>query len=162
MLAMLQTTADAGVRRLGWIEWAWLLPGHIRIKAKLDTGAKTSSVDAVDIEGFERDDEPWVRFRIPLGERRDDSDHGKDVILERPVERRTRVKDHERGSDERYVVNLELCIGGKTFVTPVTLADRSHFNYPLLLGRLALRKRAVVDPARTFTASDSCPAVPAS
>ncbi len=146
-------------QHLGWIEWAWLLPGDIKVKTKLDTGAKTSSIDAVDIEAFERDDEVWVRFRIPLSERPDDSDHGADVHVERPVVRETRIKEHERDSVTRYVVEMDLCIGGMTFTTPMTLADRGGFNYPLLLGRSALKGHTVVDPARTFTASESCAAV---
>ncbi len=145
-------------QRLGWIEWAWLQPGSIKVKTKLDTGAKTSSIHAEDIESFERDDEVWVRFRIPLSQRPDDSDHGADVHLERPVIRETRIKEHERDSVTRYVVEMDLCIGGMTFTTPMTLADRGGFNYPLLLGRSALKGRTVIDPARTFTASDSCAA----
>lgn len=145
-------------QRLGWIEWARLLPGDIKIKTKLDTGAKTSSIHAVAIEPFERDGEEWVRFRIPLAQRPDDSDHGADVDVERPVVRETRIKEHERDSVTRYVVEMDLCIGGMTFTTPMTLADRGGFNYPLLLGRSALKGRTVIDPARTFTASDRCAA----
>lgn len=143
-------------QQLGWIEWAWLLPGNIKVKTKLDTGAKTSSIDAIDIEPFERDDEEWVRFRIPLSQRPDDSDHGADVRVERPVIRETRIKEHDRDSVSRYVVEMDLCIGGMTFTTPMTLADRGGFNYPLLLGRSALKGRTLIDPAHTFTASDSC------
>jgi len=141
---------------LGWIEWAWLQPGHIKVKTKLDTGAKTSSIHAVDIEPFEREGETWVRFRIPLKQRPDDSDHGADVDVERRVVRETRIKEHARDSVTRYVVEMDLCIGGMTFTTPMTLADRGRFNYPLLLGRSALKGRMVIDPARTFTASVSC------
>lgn len=145
-------------QHLGWIEWAWLLPGNIKVKTKLDTGAKTSSIHAVDIEAFERDAGVWVRFRIPLKQRPDDSDHGADIHVERPVIRETRIKKHERDSVTRYVVEMDLCIGGMTFTTPMTLADRGGFNYPLLLGRSALKGRSVIDPAHTFTASGSCEA----
>ncbi len=148
--------AAAGPRTLGWLEWAWLEPGHVRIKAKLDTGARTSSIDAADIEPFERDGEPWVRFRVPLASRPDDSDHGEDLVYERRVLREVRVKDHLHASHVRYVVRLRLCVGGLAFFTPVTLADRSRFNYPLLLGRLALQGRYTVDAARKFTADHSC------
>ena len=53
-------------RRMGWLEWSWLEPGHVRLKTKLDTGARTSSLHAEDIATFERDGETWVRFRVPL------------------------------------------------------------------------------------------------
>ncbi len=147
----------AGKPTLGWIEWGWLQPGHIKIKTKLDTGAKTSSIDATDIEAFKRNGDEWVRFRIPLAARPDDTNQPRDLHLERKVRRITKIKDHERKSALRYVVKLRLCIGGRTFLTPMTLADRGRFNYPLLLGRSALKKLAVVDAAKTFTASRSCP-----
>jgi len=139
---------------LGWIEWSWLEPGAIKIKTKLDTGAKTSSIDALDIEEFERDGKRWVRFRIPLARRTDDSDHGEDLVLERRVRRETMIKDHDSKSSKRYVVKLSMCIGGSRFSTEVNLADRSRFNYPLLLGRSALKHRALVDASRVFTAGE--------
>lgn len=154
--AMLHAQAGAEPRTLGWLEWAWLQPGHIKVKTKLDTGARTSSIHAVDIQRFERDRERWVRFRIPLAQRPDDSDHGEDLLLERAIERETRIKEHDSESTQRYVVNMDLCIGGVTLTTPVTLADRGGFNYPLLLGRSTLQGHAVIDPARKFTASRSC------
>jgi hypothetical protein len=156
--SLLCTQVQASQRVLGWLEWARLEPGHIKIKTKLDTGAKTSSIDADDIEAFTRDNHPWVRFRVPLGGRPDDSDHGVDLFFELPVLRETRIKHHVLNPTTRYVVHLKLCVGGTTFTTPVTLADRRRFNYPLLLGRLALKGRALVDAGRIFTASHSCAA----
>jgi len=149
--------SSAGKPTLGWIEWGWLQPGHIKIKTKLDTGAKTSSIDAKDIEAFKRDGEDWVRFRIPLADRPDDTNRPRDLHFERKITRKAKIKDHHRKSASRYVVKMRLCIGGRTFSTPMTLADRSRFNYPLLLGRSALKKLAIVNSARTFTASRSCP-----
>lgn len=141
---------------LGWLEWSWLLPAEVRLKAKLDTGARTSSIHAVDIEPFEHNNNKWVRFRIPLSQRSDDTDHKDDLVLERPVEREVHIKDHVDQARSRFVVSLSFCVGGITFETPVSLADRSRFNYPLLFGRLAISGRAVVDPAQTFTANKRC------
>ncbi len=159
LLLLLVTSAQAVANTpltLGWLEWAWLQPGPVKIKAKLDTGAKTSSIYAVDIESFERDGALWVRFRIPLAKRHNKSSDVGHMVLERLVERETRIKDHKDTSRRRYVVMLDMCIGGHNIRTPVTLADRGRFNYPMLLGRLALQGRVVVDPARIFTASRSC------
>ncbi|MFT5417899.1 MAG: hypothetical protein ACI915_004244 [Gammaproteobacteria bacterium] len=150
------TEVFADQRTLGWLEWAWLEPGAVKIKTKLDTGAKTSSIYAVNIVPFERDGSPWVRFKIPLDKRSNEIGHLEYLSVERMVERETRIKDHYDESRERFVVLMEMCIGGTTFSTPVTLADRGRFNYPLLLGRLALRGRVVVDAERIFTASHSC------
>jgi hypothetical protein len=67
------------------------------------------------------------------------------------------IKEHEGRPHERLVVNIDLCLGGMTFTTPVTLADRSRFNYPLLVGRIALQGRAAVDPARKYVNRRDCP-----
>lgn len=158
VLALLCLSAPALARQqtLGWLEWAWLQPGHVRLKTKLDTGARTSSIDATDISLLERDNKPWVRFRIPLKNRPEDTDRKEDLVFERPLVGEVAVKDHARDSQRRYVVELELCLAGETFRTPVTLADRSGFNYPLLLGRLALQGRAVIDPAAIFIHKRRC------
>lgn len=144
--------SHAGPRTLGWLEWSYLLPGPVQLKTKLDTGARTSSIDAVDIMPYEHEGARWVRFRVPLSERPDDSDHGRDLVLERPVAREILIKEHAGDSSTRYVVRLDFCIDGMTFTTPVSLTSRKRFNYPVLLGRIALKRRAIVDPAGKFTA----------
>jgi hypothetical protein len=149
--------AEARPRTFGWLEWAWLEPGHTRIKAKLDTGAKTSSIHAEDVELFERDGEEWVRFKVPLGTRKHAPKSARDIHLERPLVRQVLIKEHEGPAARRHVVNVDLCLGGITFTTPVTLADRSRFLYPLLLGRVALQGRAVIDPAQKYLATRRCP-----
>lgn len=154
LLLPLANAADAHV--LGWLEWAALYPGNIKLKTKLDTGAKTSSVDAIEIKAFKRAEVPWVRYTIPLSQRLDDSDHGKDLVLESPVLRKVKIKNHHGAPDERYVVSLTICLGGQILTIPVSLADRRHFNYPLLLGRTALMGHAVVDPGKTFSVNESC------
>lgn len=149
-------SATTAPKTFGWLEWTYLGRDSIRIKTKLDTGAKTSSIHAEHIVPFEQDGEAWVRFTIPIGDRPDDSDHGKDIVVERPVVRRTVIKEHAGENDERFVVELRVCIGGNMVRTPMTLADRSKFNYPLLLGRTTLAGIAVVDPGRTFTTKKRC------
>ncbi|NNM00306.1 MAG: hypothetical protein HKO62_06120 [Gammaproteobacteria bacterium] len=158
LLTLTGAVALAKPRTLGWLEWAWLEPAHVRLKTKLDTGARTSSIHAVDVQAFERDGETWVRFRVPLSKRPEDTDHDGDLVLERPVVREVRIKDHEAVSMRRYVVSLDFCTDGMAFTTQVTLANRGGFNYPLLLGRLAMQERIAVDPGRKFTARRSCQA----
>ena len=138
-------------RTLGWIEWAWLEPDHARLKAKLDTGARTSSLHALAIERYARDGRDWVRFEVPLAPRA-----GRVLRLERPLLREANIKTHGETTVSRPVVEVALCVGGLTFTTPVTLTDRSRFNYPLLLGRRALAGRAQVDVAQTFLHDDGC------
>ena len=140
---------------LGWLEAAYLLPSGIRLRAKLDTGARTSSIHAIDIEPYEKDGEPWVRFSVPYKPDKD-VDEYEYLALEKPVIRETRIKEHVGESNTRYVVELEYCLNGKHYHTPFTLADRSNFHYPVLLGRLSLRNKVLVDPSRSFTANESC------
>lgn len=158
-LALLLFTPGAwssSTSTLGWLEWGYLVPQGIRMKTKLDTGAKTSSLDAADIVPFEVDGQRYVRFRVPVTSRPEDFDVPADFVLERPVERDVIVKKHRGKNEHRYVVELEFCIAGEHFTTPVSLANRSRFNYPLLLGRAALAGRTLVDPARTFSADKGC------
>ena len=156
LCVLLPHTAAAEPQIFGWLEWAYLGPTHTRIKAKLDTGAKTSSIHAADIKLFDRDGEQWVRFRVPFNMNASAAGTKRDVFFERPLLRRAKIKEHDRAAAQRYVVNVDLCLGGLTFTTPVTLADRSRFNYPLLLGRLALESRGAVDPAQKYISGDAC------
>ena len=141
---------------LGWLEWTWLLPHNIKLKTKLDTGAKTSAIDAKEIELFKKDHEDWVRFVVPLRDRPEDSSFDGNVVLERRVERVVAIKRAGQQSAKRYVVHISVCINGQSLTTPVSLADRSLFNYPLLLGRHALRNGFLVDASKTFTTMNDC------
>ncbi|MES2819578.1 MAG: ATP-dependent zinc protease [Pseudomonadota bacterium] len=123
------------------------------LKAKMDTGALTASLSAKDIERFSRDGEDWVRFRLAA--------EGADKTLyEHKLARISKIKSRaEEGDDEdddptrRPVVELMLCLGGEKRTVEVNLADRSRFNYPLLIGAQALEKfDAAINPARKFTA----------
>ncbi|MCV4284504.1 retropepsin-like aspartic peptidase RloA2 [Pseudomonas capsici] len=123
-------------------------------KAKMDTGALTASLSAKDIELFQRDGEDWVRFRLATK----DADR---KVYEHKVARISTIKGRAEGDDEdetidsakRPVVDLELCLGNKKRTVEVNLVDRSHFNYPLLIGAKALREfDAAVNPARRYTA----------
>ncbi len=144
-------------RTFGWLEWGYVEPVHARIKAKLDTGAKTSSIHADQVETFRRDEREWVRFRVPLASRDDGAGAPRDLFFERPVVCSVLIKEHDREPARRPVVEIDLCLGGVSFTTEVTLADRSRFNYPLLLGRVALAGRAVIDPAQKYLATRRCP-----
>jgi len=148
--------ADAA-KVLGWVEWARFEPEHVEVKAKLDTGAKTSSIHAVDIEPFERDGSDWVRFKMPLDSHSHKAGDDDELVFERPVVRTVLIKQHQRESSRRYVIEIDVCLAGERFTTPATLADRSRFLYPLLLGRVALEGRAVVDPAGKHRALCVCP-----
>lgn len=138
----------------GWVEFVELHLGDqpLKLKAKLDTGARSSSLDATDIVPFERDGERWVRFRVSL------PGLEKTALMEQPVVRYVRIKRHRGPNDRRPVIRLPLCLGDELRTVEVNLTDRGRFIYPLLLGRKALTRLAVVDPARTFMRQPGCAA----
>ncbi len=129
---------------LGWVEWVCLDPEGVRMKAKLDTGALTSSMNAMNLERFERDGERWVRFEVidPATEER--------VLLERPVARNVRIVRHEDDPDRRPVVEMEVRLGAIHQRAEFSLVDRSNFVYQVLIGRRFLRGLALVDSEQTF------------
>ncbi len=140
----------------GWVEFVQLhIDGEpLELKAKLDTGARSSSLDATAIEPFERDGERWVRFEVKL------PGMEKTTRLERPVVRYVRIKRHRGPYDRRPVIRLPLCLGDEWRTVEVNLTDRGRFIYPLLLGRKALARLAVVDPSRTYLRAPRCDGAP--
>ena len=138
---------------MGWLESVFIKPYGIRVTAKLDTGAKTSSVHASQIEHFSRDGKEWVRFSFSQEEGK------KHVLIERPLVRTAVIKERQSKSSTRDVVMLTVCKNGKDYETEFTLNDRSNFNYPILLGRSFLENLVLVDSSETFlfkSESDAC------
>lgn len=140
----------AGKVIAGWIEKVRIL--DIRdepIKAKLDSGANTSSIHAIDVKQFERDGDDWVRFTFV------DKDGAKKE-LERPIVRGVKIKDLGGDADRRPVIELDMCFDGRVHKTQFTLSDRSGFNYRILLGRRFMKGVAVIDPDETYLTKDHC------
>ena len=137
----------------GWVEKVQIENLTYDIKAKLDTGAKTSSIHASDVKPFEKDGKRWVKFTLHLTD-----SHGKThkIKLEKPRLRKASIKNNAGDHDLRYVVNLNLCFNGRKYLTEFTLADRSEYIYSILLGRRFLKKVAVIDPAKTFLTLAEC------
>ncbi|CAN5660729.1 RimK/LysX family protein [soil metagenome] len=131
----------------GWREWV-RLPG-IEVpwlKAKLDTGARTSAIHAFDIAELERDGEAWVRYSVhPWQRSREDS-----VVAESPVLDRRQVRSSSGHSEERLVVPMTLELVGITLTVEMTLSRRDEMGFRMLVGREALRQGFVVDPGRSY------------
>ncbi|NVD35495.1 ATP-dependent zinc protease family protein [Marinobacter lutaoensis] len=148
---------------LGFVEWVVLEEAGVRLKARLDTGAKTSSLHAVNIEEFTRDGQEWVRFQVPLGDHEDQPSEGtvahEDVVLtfERPVYRTVLIKRKGAPSQRRHVVKMRFCIAGHSHETQFSLTDRGKFAYPVLLGRRFLRDDSIlVSSEDSFLARQAC------
>jgi hypothetical protein len=132
---------------LGWREWIELPDLDIpRIKAKIDTGARTSALHAFHVEPFTREGQAWVRFCIhPL-----QGDTARVVQCEAPVKDRRVVRDSGGHEELRYVIDTEVKIGEDRFRAEMTLTDRDTMAFRVLLGRTALRARYVIHPGRSY------------
>lgn len=130
----------------------------VSIKAKLDTGALTSSLGATQIERFEKKGKEWIRFKPQVD--------GLDLpVIEKEIVRHSKIKlrnddisdEEDRLHTKRPVVMMDLCFDGKYYSIEVNLTDRSRFNYPLLIGRIALIEfNAIVDPSLKFESKNQC------
>lgn len=149
---LLSLSAQA-LQDIGWVEEGFLLPGNVSIKIKMDTGARTSSLDAKEIERFQRNGKEWVRFKVELI----DSATGHKVVsdFERPVLRNVKLRG-AGGVDHRPVVQMSICIGSRRYDEQFSLRNRSKMLYPMLLGRRTLAHLGAVDVSRTFTQKPRC------
>ena len=131
----------------GWREWV-SLPGIgvPWIKAKLDTGARTSSLHAFDIEEYHRDGEPWVRFMVhPWQRSAEDA-----IVTGLPVHDRRLVRSSSGHEHERIVVLMDVTLVGRTVTAEMTLSNRDEMGFRMLIGREALRQGFLVDPGRSY------------
>lgn len=139
---------------LGWLETTQLTGTGMRIKTKLDPGAKTSSLQGTNIETVERDGKSWVQFDFTDT----DVDTGVEQThrLEGPLVREVVIKRHEADNITRPVVSMQFCLNHQIYRTEFSLADRGKFNYTMLLGRSFLAKVALVDSGSSFLSRPAC------
>jgi hypothetical protein len=136
---------------LGWVEYVEFERPRVRLKAKLDTGATTSSLNAVNLRRFRRGGVSWARFEVL-----DPDEEGNRFTFESPVVRTARIRRHDGLIQQRPVVKLAMCLGHVMLVRQFTLIDRSDFNYQVLVGRNFLRGHIVVDSAARFQTRPDC------
>jgi len=128
---------------VGWREWLALPElGIDKIKAKVDTGARTSCIHAFRVEEFIQDEQVWVRFWVhPI---QDDND--TEIQCQAKVIDQRTVTDSGGHQEQRYVIQTQLLIGGQQWPIEATLTNRDTMKFRMLLGRTAMAGRIVVDP----------------
>lgn len=132
---------------VGWREWV-ALPGTgvDWIKAKIDTGARTSAIHAFDQQEVERNGERWVRFSVHPWQASDEDP----VAVECPLVEMRTVRSSSGHAEERPLVRLDLTLAGRTVEAEVTLSRRDEMGFRMLVGREALAQGFLVDPARSY------------
>jgi hypothetical protein len=132
---------------LGWREWLGFPDiGIEQIKAKVDTGARTSCLHAFFVEPLEREGEAWVRFGIHPLQR----STSEEIVCEAPVKDQRAVRDSGGHEELRYVIETTVTIGSSEHSIEVTLTDRDTMKFRVLLGRTAIREHYVVDAGRSY------------
>lgn len=139
----------AGKVLVGRNEWVGLPDVGTYLKARVDSGANTSSLSATEITPFERDGEDWVRFKLGVNEDDVVVEEVVDEWIEVPVVRRVRIIQ-AAGEESRPVISLMMTLGSIRESVEFTLNDRSHLSYPVLLGRRFLLDISVIDVAQTY------------
>jgi hypothetical protein len=139
--------SKAKKRVIGWREWVALPEfGIERIKAKVDTGARTSSLHAFDLETFQDNGQYFVRFKLKPQQR-----NSKIVVpCCCPVEEYRKVKSSNGQSETRPVIVTDVVLLGDTLPIEITLTNRDTMGFRMLLGRESIRRSYLVDAGRSY------------
>ena len=143
---MAKVMKKKAVPTIGWREWVSLPDlGLDKIKAKIDTGARSSALHAFDLRAFTVGGAPWVHFRVhPM------QHGGPTVEAEAEIIDMRRVLNPGGRRDLRPVIRTWLVLADKRWKIDVTLTPRWGMGFRMLLGRQAVRRRFLVDPGRSF------------
>lgn len=149
-LLLIATSSGAQEKDIvGWLEKVRIFPTNLVVHGKLDTGADYSSLNAANLQEFEKDGVKWVRFDLA-------NRYGERATIEREVMRTAMVKRHFGKPQKRLVIRLGICVGSRYMEADVNLVDRTNFENQMLIGRSFLAGNVIVDPSMTFTAEPEC------
>ncbi len=129
---------------LGEVEKVYFPAHKIMLDARIDSGAKRSSMHAENIVPFERDGKDWVHFEMV-------NKKNERIQVKTEVIRTIKVKRHLQEGQERYVVKMRLNISSLSYLVELSLTDRGQYEYPVLIGRNYLKGNAIVDVSKKYT-----------
>ena len=134
---------------IGWREWVGLPElGVSAVKAKVDTGARSSALHVFDLQLFTRRGRRWARFKVhPLQRNR-----RSEVKAEAPVVDERKVRNSGGAVEKRLVIVADIILGGSRWPIELTLTNRDAMGFRMLLGRAAVRGRFLVHPGRSYIA----------
>jgi hypothetical protein len=133
--------------QIGWREWVGLPDLRVKaIKAKVDTGARTSALHAYNIAPFRRGGALWLRFELHPLQRSE----AMKVVCEAPAVDERTVRNSGGGVERRYVIRTLLKLGERSWQIELALANRDQMGFRMLLGRTALEGRALIEPGRSY------------
>ena len=137
---------------IGWREWVSLPDFETPpIKAKIDTGARTSALHAFRIRPFTKEGIPYVEFYIHPEQHR----RKPEIRCEAPLLEQREVKSSTGHKELRYVIETDAEIGGDIFTIELTLTNRDELGFRMLIGRQAVRGHFIIDPGRSYCASSA-------
>lgn len=139
-----QTLIINELQIIGEAEYVYLPSSKLRLKARIDTGATTTSINALNIKQFERDGKKWVKFDL-MDEK--NNKHTKKL----PLYENIKIKRHGVEDQIRPVVKIRVNLGSFSKFIRVSLTDRSKFTYPVLIGRNFLNGTTMVDVSRKYS-----------
>lgn len=134
---------------IGWREWV-VFPGFdgVAVKAKVDSGAKSSSLHAEAMEFLSRKRRPYVRFLLTPRSR----DRAGQVVVTVPLHDQRMVRSSNGQAERRPVIVVPIRLFAQEYLAEITLTQRRSMGYPMLLGRQALCGRFVIDPHASYVA----------
>ena len=132
---------------LGWVEKVSI--GSMDFYAKLDASSELSSINAEDIKRYKKGNKRYVRFKLV-------DRSGKTKAYKKRIVRIAKIKNSRGKIHKRVIVRFPICLGNTLIEEEVALADRSHLDYEMLVGRSFLSGNSIIDPSKTFSAEPSC------
>lgn len=132
---------------LGWREWVALPELNLQhIKAKIDTGARSSALHAFTLDPYRKGGQRWIMFAIHPEQKH------TDTIIEchAPIKDRRFVSDSGGHKQRRYVIESQLLLGQTLISAEITLTNRDNMQFRMLLGRTAMNGRFIIDPSASY------------